>query len=131
MTRAADLELPAGALDVILRNDMASFVRASFAVVTPGVDLVWAPYLDLICARLARVVSGDIRNLIVTMPPRHLKSVCVSVALPAFFLGHYPSGQVMAVSYGQELAKAFAEDTRKVMHKIGATSCKVVFRDGP
>jgi predicted phage terminase large subunit-like protein len=49
------------------------------------------------------------------MPPRHLKSICVSVALPAMFLGHSPSAQVLAISYGQELAKLFAEDTRKVM----------------
>ena len=115
MATEPDLELPDGALDVILRNDMASFVRASFAVVTPGVDLIWDQYLDLICARLAAVVTGEIRNLIVTMPPRHLKSACVSVALPAFFLGHHPCGQVMAVSYGLELAKGFAEETRKVM----------------
>jgi predicted phage terminase large subunit-like protein len=107
--------LPYGALDVLLRNDMASFVRASFAQTTPGVDLVWNPYLDLISARLADVVSGKTRNLIVTMPPRHLKSVCVSVALSAFFLGHNPGAEVMAVSYGQELARQFAEDTRKVM----------------
>ena len=49
------------------------------------------------------------------MPPRHLKSMCVSVALPAFFLGHYPSRHVMAVSYGQDLAKGFADNTKTVM----------------
>jgi predicted phage terminase large subunit-like protein len=108
-------ELPPGALDAVLRNDMASFVKAAFAEVTTGVELVWAPYLDLICARLDDVVWGRTRNLIVTMPPRHLKSICVSVALPAFFLGHNPAAQVLAISYGQELARSFAEDTRKVM----------------
>lgn len=114
MTRQASA-LPPEALDPILRNHLASFVRATFAEISPGVTLLWNEYLDLICARLAAVVSGDIRNLIITMPPRHLKSVCVSVALPAFFLGHNPAGEIMAVSYGQELAKAFADDTRKVM----------------
>jgi predicted phage terminase large subunit-like protein len=102
-------------VDAILRNDLASFLRLAFAEVSPGVTLVWGEYLDLLSARLGRVVSGQCRNLIITMPPRHLKSICVSVALPAFFLGHNPAGQVMAVSYGQELAKKFAEDTRTVM----------------
>jgi predicted phage terminase large subunit-like protein len=102
-------------VDALFRREMAYFVRGVFAEVSPGVDLVWAPYLDLICARLGEVVFGDLRNLIITMPPRHLKSICVSVALPAFFLGHNPSRQVLAISYGQELAKIFAEDTRKVM----------------
>jgi predicted phage terminase large subunit-like protein len=108
-------ELPPEALDAILRNDMASFIRAAFAELHAGAPLVWDQYLYLISARLSDVVSGKTRNLIITMPPRHLKSICVSVALPAFFLGHNPTGEVMAVSYGQELAKKFAEDTRRVM----------------
>jgi predicted phage terminase large subunit-like protein len=108
-------DLPAAVLDVVLRNDLASFIRACFGAVVPGVKLIWDPYLDLIAARLAQVVSGATRNLIITMPPRHLKSICVSVALPAFVLGHQPSTEVMVVSYGQELARKFAEDTRTVM----------------
>ena len=109
-------ELTPEAIDVVLRNDLASFVRATFAVVSPGVELVWNEYLDLICARLHAVMRGEIRNLIITMPPRHLKSICASVALPAFYLGHNPSAEVMAVSYGQELSKTFADDTRLVMN---------------
>ena len=102
-------------VDAVLRNDMASFLRAAFAEVSSGATLVWGEYLDLVSARLAKVVSGECRNLIITMPPRHLKSICVSVALPAFFLGHHPSAEILAISYGQELAKKFAEDTRSVM----------------
>ncbi len=108
-------ELPSGAVDVILRNDPASFIKMAFAELHPGVPLIWDPYLDLISSRLADVVSGKTRNLIITLPPRHLKSICVSVALPAYFLGHYPSLEVMVVSYGQELARKFAEDTRTLM----------------
>ena len=108
-------ELPHEALDVILRNDFASFVRAIFPEVVPGTALKWDSYLDLICGRLQKVVSGQTRNLIVTMPPRHLKSLCVSVALPAYVLGHDPSEEIMVVSYGQELAKQLAEDCRTVM----------------
>ena len=102
-------------LDSILRQDLASYTRAVFDVVLPGKDLIWAPYLDLICARLGDVVSGKTRNLIITMPPRHLKSICASVALPTFFLGHNPSAEVMAISYGQDLAKQFGGHSLKVM----------------
>jgi predicted phage terminase large subunit-like protein len=108
-------ELPSAAVEAILRNDPASFIKMSFLELHPGVTLIWDPYLDLISSRLADVVSGKTRNLIITLPPRHLKSICVSVALPAYFLGHYPSREVMVVSYGQELAKKFAEDTRTLM----------------
>jgi hypothetical protein len=67
------------ALDALLRNDMASFVRAAFAEVSADVDLIWAGYLDMIAARLADVAFGRTRRLIITVPPRHLKSICVSV----------------------------------------------------
>lgn len=107
--------LPPGMTDTILRHDFPSFVRAAFAEISPEIKLIWNPYLDLICSRLDAVAKGTIRRLIITMPPRHLKSVCVSTSLPAFFLGHNPSAEVMAVSYGQELSKTFAEDTRTVM----------------
>lgn len=101
--------------DALLRNDMAAFVGAVFEVVSPSVDLVWSDYLDLISARLAAVADGQIRRLIITLPPRHLKSICVSVALPAFVLGHRPSTQIMVVSYGQDLARELSDQTRKVM----------------
>ncbi len=90
-------------------------MRASFSVINPGTELVWDPYLDLICSRLQGVAEGRIRRLIITLPPRHLKSMCVSVALPAFFLGHNPAAEVMCVSYNQKLAKGFGDDTMAVL----------------
>lgn len=101
--------------DAILRNDLASFTQMAFRILKGGEAPVWAPYLDLICANLQEVATGDTPKLIITLPPRFLKSICGSVALPAFFLGHNPSLDVMCVSYAQEIARGFGEDTRKVM----------------
>lgn len=101
--------------DAVLRNDLASFTQLTFRILKGGEPLIWAPYLDLICANLQDVAFGKTPKLIVTLPPRFLKSICGSVALPAFFLGHNPSLDVMCVSYAQEIARGFGEDTRKVM----------------
>jgi hypothetical protein len=38
------------------------------------------------CHSLSKVVSGEVKRQIITIPPRHLKSICTSVALPAFNL---------------------------------------------
>lgn len=108
-------ELGPEAAAALRRNDMAAFVQSFFPLIASGRSLRWARYLDLICAHLGAVAQGRIRNLIVTLPPRHLKSISVSVMLPAFFLGHYPSAEVMCVSYGLDLAREFGEATRKVM----------------
>ena len=55
------------------------------------------------------------KRLIITIPPRHLKSICTSVALPAWVLGHDPSRQIICVNYAQELAVKHGNDCRAVM----------------
>jgi predicted phage terminase large subunit-like protein len=61
------------------------------------------------------VVSGETRRLIITIPPRHLKSICTSVALPAFILGRDPSRRMICVSYSQDLAVKLSNDFRTVI----------------
>ena len=66
--------------------------------------------------KLSQVATGEIKRLIITIPPRNLKSICASVALPAWFLGHHPSERVVAVSYSADLAKVHANDFRRVVN---------------
>ena len=49
------------------------------------------------------------------MPPRHLKSLTVSVALPAFLLGHEPWRRIFVISYGNELSSKHASDFRSIV----------------
>lgn len=107
--------LPDDILQILIRNDFATFVRQTFATLNPGAQLHWSPYLDYLCAKLQDLAEGRIKRLIVMVPPRHLKSCCANVALTAFFLGHNPAKEIMSVSYSGELAKGFGEDVRKVM----------------
>ena len=51
-----------------------------------------------------RIVNGEVRRLIVNMPPRNLKSLTFNVALSAFLLGHDPRKRIFCISYGAELA---------------------------
>jgi predicted phage terminase large subunit-like protein len=53
--------------------------------------------------------------LIINIPPRNLKSICASVAMPAFLLGHNPTKKVICVSYSDDLAAKFSNDCRAVM----------------
>ena len=61
-------------------------------------------------AKLQSVRDGHTRRLIVNIPPRHLKSLASSIALPAWLLGHDPTLAIVNVSYGQELSDKFARD---------------------
>jgi predicted phage terminase large subunit-like protein len=66
--------------------------------------------------KLSQVACGKVRRLIITLPPRTLKSLCASVALPAWFLGRYPSERVVVVSYSDILARTHANDFRLLVN---------------
>lgn len=112
---AALADLPTEALLVLARNDFTVFARIVFKILRPRDKLLWAPYLDLVAALLGKVATGEIPKLMILMPPRHLKTILVSVALSAFYLGHTPSAEIMNVSYGQDLANEFGEMVQRVM----------------
>ena len=57
-----------------------------------------------------------VRRLFITLPPRTLKSVCASVALPTWFLGRNPSERVVVVSYSDFLARTHANDFRLLVN---------------
>jgi hypothetical protein len=60
------------------------------------------------------VLNGDIKRLIITVPPRSLKSSS-SVAFPAFVLGHDPTRRIICVSYAEGLARKHANGCRAIM----------------
>lgn len=99
----------------LLRQDFMSFIEMAFNELTPGTQFVFARYLELIAAKLEACRRGEIKRLIINVPPRHLKSHIASICFPAWILGHDPSASIIGVSYGQELADKLARDTRTLM----------------
>ncbi|MCA0372783.1 MAG: terminase, partial [Proteobacteria bacterium] len=70
----------------ILRADFCSFVEAAYEIVSPQDKLLMHQHIELMCSKLQDCAEGRIKRLIINIPPRHLKSICASVALPAFIL---------------------------------------------
>lgn len=101
--------------DALLRNDLSTFIARAFVHVDPQGQFSSNWHLDLMADRLTKVYEGTIRRLIITVPPRSLKSICASVAFPAWVLGRDPSRRIICASYGQELANKLARDTISVM----------------
>ena len=66
-------------------------------------------------ASCRKIQSGEERRLIVNLPPRSLKSITFSVALPAFLLGLNPRLRIICVSYSGDLAKKLANDFRAIL----------------
>lgn len=83
----------------------------------PGREFRRAPHVEAMCFALERVMRGEIRRLIITVPPRHLKSITVAAAFVAWVLGRDPSKQVMVASYGADLAEAHARNFRTIIRE--------------
>ncbi len=99
----------------ILRSDLYCFIQAAFPIVSPGVAFAANWHIEAIAFALTRVLAGEIKRLIITVPPRSLKSICTSVAFPAFVLGHDPTRRIICVSYAEALARKHANDCRAIM----------------
>jgi predicted phage terminase large subunit-like protein len=101
--------------DAILRTRFDLFLRRSLMTLNPGHPYLPNWHIQAIAYQLERIRRGEITRLIINMPPRHLKSLTVSVAFPAFLLGHEPSHRIFAISYGSELSSKHASDFRSIV----------------
>ena len=102
-------------VDELMRRDLTAFVRRSFETVVPNETLRLNWHIHAMTYALEQVRQGNIKRLIITIPPRHLKSITTSVAFPAFLLGHDPSSKIVCVSYSTDLAIKHARDCKAVM----------------
>lgn len=62
-------------------------------------------HLELICDKLEKVFSGEIKRLIINVPPRSLKTEIVSIAFPAWCIGKRHGIKFMDISYSSTLAE--------------------------
>jgi len=94
----------------------------------PFVKQVWPTFIAgrhhaKMANAFERVAKGELKRLIINMPPRHTKSEFASYLLPAWFLGKYPHKKVIQTSHTAELAVGFGRKVRNLVdseayHKI-------------
>jgi predicted phage terminase large subunit-like protein len=112
MTIHIPLNIPI--FDELSRRSLRFFIGTAFNA-THGERLACNPYIDAICHQMERVQRREINRLIVTLPPRHLKSFIVSVASPAWMLGHNPNEKIVVASYSQALAETHSTKFRTLI----------------
>jgi predicted phage terminase large subunit-like protein len=71
-----------------------------------------------------RVARGELKRLIINMPPRHTKSEFASYLLPSWFLGKYPEKKIIQTAHTAELAVGFG---RKVRNLVSSEEYRKVF----
>ena len=100
------------------KEDYLEFVKASW----PG--FIEGEHHSLMARAFERVARGELKRLIINMPPRHTKSEFASFHLPAWFLGQYPDKKVIQTAHTAELAVGFG---RKVRNLVGSEDYQKIF----
>lgn len=75
----------------IAAQSFAGFVRSAWHVLEPSSELKWGWSLDAICQHLEAVTKGDIKRLLINVPPGCMKSLLAGVLWPAWEWG--PQGR--------------------------------------
>src|ERR1700722_7690957 len=102
-------------LDMKLRLDLATFIHGSFQTVAPAQNYQRNWHIKAMAWHLEQCFTGEIKRFLITLPPRYLKSICASVAFPAWVLGRDPSKRIICASYSADLASKHGRDCRSVI----------------
>ena len=100
------------------QTDYLSFVRTMWP------EFIAGRHHKIMAEKLERVANGELKRLIINMPPRHTKSEFASYLFPAWFLGKYPEKKVIQTAHTAELAVGFG---RKVRNLIDQNDFQEIF----
>jgi len=91
-------------------ESLKKFLKLAWPAIEPGYEYVDGWHIDAICDHVQAVMDGEIRKLLINVPPRSTKSSIVSVALPAWRWIKVPEYRWLCCSYDLKLAK---DDSRR------------------
>lgn len=76
-------------------------------------------HTQYICEKLEQVEKGEIKRLMIFLPPRHSKSMTTSETFPSYYMGKNPDKSVILVSYGDKLARKFGRSNLEKLEQQG------------
>ena len=91
---------------------------ALFAITASRGRWQTAPHLLILSDKLTQVAAGDLKRLMVFMPPRSGKSQLISQFFPAWYLGHHPDNRIILTSYEADFAATWGWKARSVFEEF-------------
>src|SRR5665213_1770593 len=99
----------------ILRSDFFSFVQKAYADAHGKHSVEGGAYVRYLATYLESYCDGEPGQLIVNLPPRHLKTFIFAVCLIAWELGHRPNSRVLVIAGSDRLANDILRQLRQMM----------------
>lgn len=86
-----------------------------------GGKWILGKHLKYVCEETEKLIHREVKEniLILSLPPQHGKSQCISETLPSYFLGKYPDKRVIEISYGDDLARKFGRRNKAKINEYG------------
>ena len=97
------------------RQSLRAFVEWAWPILEPRTPFLPNWHIDLICEYLEAVTAGEIRHLVINIPPRYMKSLLVSVLWPCWEWYRQPSGRFIFSSYAEGLASHHSLSRRRLI----------------
>jgi predicted phage terminase large subunit-like protein len=118
-------------LKLELRLAQLERLEACHANFLDFVKTMWPEFItgkhhQIIAEKLERVAAGELKRLIVNMPPRHTKSEFASFLFPAWMIGKNPAMKIIQATHTTELAVGFG---RKVKNLLDRDDYREIFSE--
>lgn len=81
-----------------------AFIRSAWGIVEPDTPFVDGPHIWALSLHFEALVTGDVQNLLVAIPPGCMKSLAAAVFFPAWVWTTNPGARFMFASYDQSLS---------------------------
>lgn len=99
----------------LLRRSLTEFSKEAWNIVEPETKYLHNWHIEAICDHLEAITNGDIRRLIINMPPRSMKTLLVSIFWPAWVWLTKPHIKWLCASYAQTLSTEHSLACRRIV----------------
>lgn len=103
------------ALQALCRDSFGAFAHKAFNIIEPGTDYEFNWHMECMAEHLEACYRGEIKRLIINIPPRSLKSFSVAQSFPAWVMGKNPTQKFIMASYAYSLAEDNVRKCRTIM----------------
>jgi predicted phage terminase large subunit-like protein len=101
------------------RRSLRDFIAAAWPLVEPATPFVSNWHIDVMSDHLEAATRGEIKRLVINVPPRHMKSLQVSVFWPAWVWLNHPERRFLYASYAQQLSMTHSVIARRLIGSKG------------
>ena len=112
MNSPADMDLDSLLKELLAREEaietLAGYIEYVSGMKPP-------PHIQFLCKKLEAVARGDIKRLMISMPPGHAKSFTASQHFPAWYLSKYGNKNLICATHTQELSDSFGLKVRNII----------------